>query len=42
VKPSNANIVTVLDPHSGERLLPRDDFLPAWAWQRNLTIIVKR
>jgi ABC-type bacteriocin/lantibiotic exporter with double-glycine peptidase domain len=38
----DANFVTVLDPLKGERLLPRADFLLAWDWQRNLTIIVKR
>jgi ABC-type bacteriocin/lantibiotic exporter with double-glycine peptidase domain len=38
----DANFVTVLDPLKGERLLPRGDFLLAWDWQRNLTIIVKR
>ena len=38
----DANFATVLDPLKGERLLPRNDFLLAWDWQRNLTIIVKR
>lgn len=38
----NANFVAVLDPLKGERLLPRDDFLLAWAWQRNLTIVIER
>jgi hypothetical protein len=38
----DANFISVLDPLSGERLLPRGDFLLAWNWQRNLTIIVKR
>lgn len=38
----DANFVMVLDPFKGERLLPLDDFLLAWDWQRNLTIIVKR
>ena len=38
----DANFVTVLDPLKGERLLARADCLLAWAWQRNLTIIIKR
>ena len=37
----DANFVTVLDPLSGERVLPRQGFLRGWAWQRYLVLIIK-
>lgn len=37
----DTNFVTVLDPLRGERVLPRQEFLRGWAWQRYLVLIIK-
>jgi ABC-type bacteriocin/lantibiotic exporter with double-glycine peptidase domain len=34
--------VTVCDPLQGERILPRQTFMTAWALRHNLTIIVQK